>query len=318
MKAVKADKYGGPDVLYVSEVPKPSPKQGQVLVKIVSSAVTPTDTNFQKGEPTIVRLFSGLTSPKGTPGDVFAGVVEAIGEEVSNFKVGDEVFGTIAPSTGTHAEYVCVKCDKVITLKPSNLSFEEAASIVDGPLTSNAFLTKIAKLKAGQKVLINGASGSVGIAAVELAKHFGAEVTAVCSTRNIDFVRSLGADHVIDYTQEDFTKGRSKYDIIYDTVWKSSYSACQSVLAQDGMYMTTGPSLDILVSYLKTRFTKQKAVMGATGPFWKQSELEFIADLAEKGIIKPHIDSRYSLDQISDAYQYVGEGHKVGSVILDI
>lgn len=318
MKAAKATRYGGPEVLSVVEADKPDIVQGEILVRVMSSAVTPTDTTSQAGEPFIVRLFSGLTKPKAIPGDVFAGVVEKVGKEVEKFKVGDEVFGTLAPNTGAHAEFIRIKADGVVTHKPQNLSFAESAALVDGPLTSNAFLTKIAKVESGESILINGASGSVGIAAVVLAKHFGLEVTAVCSTKNVQFVKSLGADDVVDYAQQDFTKLTRKFDYIYDAVWKSSYSKTKHLLNPQGMYMTTGPSLDIVISFLITRFSKQNAVMGATGPFWKQSELEFIRDLAEQGVLKPIIDSTYDLVDVVDAYKFVAQGHKVGSVILNL
>lgn len=318
MKALFADKYGTPEVLSIIDKDKPTQKDNEVLIKVSRSVVTPTDYVGILGEPFVVRLFSGILRPRATPGDVFAGSIEKVGDKVTRFEVGDKVFGTLAPNTGTHAQYITIKETGLITKLPSNLGSEQAVALVDGPLTANAFLQKVAKIKAGHKILINGASGSIGTAAVQLAKHLGAEVTGVCSTKNLDLVQKLGADNVIDYTAEDFTSMNNKYDFIFDTVGKSSFTTSKSVLTENGKYMTTMPSWDIIKSYLMTRIGKQKAVMAATGPFWKLEELEYIKDFAEQGILEPIIDKTYDFENIADAYEYVGKRHKVGSVVVRI
>lgn len=318
MKAVKADKYGDPDVLVVKNVPRPKIKPNQVLVRVYRTPVTATDINFQTGQPAIVRLFSGLTRPKGIAGDAFAGKIEGVGAKVAKFKVGDRVFGSLSPSTGTHAEFAVVKESGIIARIPKPKSYDEAAANIDGPLTANAFLQKVTKLKKGDSILINGASGSVGIAAVQLAKHIGAEVTGVCSTKNVKFVKKLGADNVIDYKKQDFTKSKRKYDYVFDTVNKSTYSKCRAILNPKGIYLTTGPHLDILPSFFRSRLHGQKAIMAATGPFWKQREVEKIAKLMEKDVFKAVIDKKYKIEDVSKAFGYVGSGHKVGSVLLKI
>lgn len=319
MKALNPKINKETNKLELVEIDKPTISDEEILVEVRATAVTPTDVVSVKGDNPIVKVIEFLTSPftsAKAAGDVFAGDVVQVGEKVKDFTIGDKVFGTLAPNTGTHAEFVKIRENKVVTKIPENLSYQEAATLVDGPLTANAFLTKIGKATAGQKILINGASGSVGSASVQLAKHFGLEVTGVCSTKNLKLVTRLGADTVIDYTKVDFTKMDTKFDLIFDTVGKTSYSETKHMLTEHGMFMATMPSWDIVISFFKTRFSTQKAVMGATGPFWKKSELDLVADLASKRTLVPLIDSEYSFAEFNAAYKKVEEGHKVGSIVM--
>jgi len=239
MKAIVATKYGNYQVLKLKEVAVPREKENEVLVKVHTSSATTADVMMLSGKPFFSRLFIGLRKPKHSiPGTGFAGEVIAIGKKVSSFKTGDKVFGETTLGFSTNAEFVSVPEDGIILHKPVNLSFAEAAPFCDGHLTSINFLKEVAKIKPGQKVLINGASGSLGTAAVQLAKYFGAEVTSVCSAINIGLVKSLGADRVIDYKKEDFTKSDIRYDIIYDTIGKSSFAKAKRVLNENGIYMS--------------------------------------------------------------------------------
>ena len=227
VKAIVYTEYGPPDVLQIKEVERPVPRDDEVLIRVHETIVTATDCINRKGEPFLSRFGTGLISPKIILGTEVGGEIEAVGKDVTSFKVGDRVFGSSDISFGAHAEYICLPGDGVMALKPANITYGEAAVICDGGLTASHFLRDRADIRSGQEVLVNGASGSVGTAAVQLAKHFGAEVTGVCSTRNLELVRSLGADKVIDYTKEDFTRRGESYDIIFDTVAKSSFSRCK-------------------------------------------------------------------------------------------
>lgn len=323
MKAIICTKYGSPEVLQLNEVKKPTPQDNEVLIKVHAASVTAADGMMRLGTPRFSRLFLGLTKPKvQIPGTGFAGVIEAVGEKVTRFKPGDEVFGESVFGQGTNAEYFCMTEAGLLTIKPANITHSEAAPVCDGALTSMSFLTDIGNIRRGQHVLINGASGSLGTAAVQLAKHYGANVTGVCSTANIDMVKSLGADQVIDYTKEDFTHNSQAYDIIYDTVGKSSFSRCKAALTQRGVFISPVLSLPLLLQMVWTSMVgSKKAKFSATGirPVPELKVLfEEIKSLIEAGKIKSVIDKTYALAQTADAHRYVEKGHKKGNVVLAI
>ncbi|MDD2444262.1 MAG: NAD(P)-dependent alcohol dehydrogenase [Desulfotomaculaceae bacterium] len=322
MKAVICIKYGPPEVLYQKEVEKPVPKVGEVLVRIEATVAAPSDCAFRKGKPFISRLFSGITRPKYTPGDVLSGTIEEVGKDVKIFKVGDEIYGSSGTNFGTNAQYIALSEDEALAIKPNNISHGEAAGISEGALTALPFLRDTGKIKKGYKVLINGASGGVGVYAVQLAKYFETEVTGVCSTVNLELVNCLGAHKVIDYTKEDFTKTGDTYDIIFDAVGKSSFSHCKKALSPRGLYLSTVPSIFLMLQMLFTSISgSKKAVFAATGlrkPEEKKKDLIILKELIETKKIKPVIDRKFSLEQISDAHRYVEKGHKKGSVIITI
>jgi NADPH:quinone reductase-like Zn-dependent oxidoreductase len=323
MKAIVYTKYGSPDVIQVKEVEKPSPKDNEVLIRIYATAVVATDPQFRKGEPFIARFFSGLLKPKHPiPGDVCAGEIEAVGKDVTLFKRGDQVYAACAMSQGGHAEYICLPQNGPLALKPDNMSYEEAAGVPDGGLGALNFLRDAAKIQSGQTALINGASGSVGSYAVQLARHFGTEVTGVCSTANLEMVKSLGADKVIDYTQDDFTKNGQTYDVIFDAVGKSSFSRCKSSLTPSGVYVTTVPMLDFLLGVLLTaRSSGKKAAFVAPGlrsDSDKAKDLNFLKALIEAGKIISVIDRCLPLEKVAEAHRYVEKGHKRGNVIITV
>lgn len=319
MRAILAAKYGGPDVLKIQEVEKPSPKDNEVLIRIESTVAAFPDCAFREGKPFISRLFTGLIKPKQIPGDVFAGVIESTGKAVSQFKAGDEVYGSSGSSFGTNAEYIALSEDEAIAAKPKNITYEEAAAISEGALTALPFLRDYGKIKKGQKVLINGASGGVGVSAVQLAKYFGADVTAVCGPKNIELVKSLGAERAIDYTKDDFTASGEKYDVIFDAVAKSSFSQCKKVLSMEGIYLTTVPSAGIMISMLFTSFSKRKAGFAATGlrkPSEKRKDLNLLSTIIEAGKLKAVIGRTFSLEQMADAHRYIETGHKRGNLVI--
>ncbi|MGB7342240.1 MAG: NAD(P)-dependent alcohol dehydrogenase [Phototrophicaceae bacterium] len=323
MKTIVQTQYGTPDVLQLVEVEKPTPADNEVLVKIHATTVTATEAVFRQGKPYFSRLFTGLMKPKiKTLGEELAGEVVAVGKDVTQFKVGDHVFGTAGPDFGANAEYLCVPEDEVLAPMPSNLSYQEAAASVDGFLTALPFLRDTGNIRAGQKVLINGASGSVGSAAIQIAKHFGTEVTGVCSERNIDLVKSLGADHIIDYTSEDFAQNGETYDIIFDAVGKITFSQSKNSLAPDGVFLEAGMDLDIFRHVIWTSFVgSKKAKIAATGlraPEQRAKDLKLLKELMEADIIKPVIDRCYPLEQISEAHRYVDTGRKKGNVVINI
>jgi NADPH:quinone reductase-like Zn-dependent oxidoreductase len=323
MKAVIANAYGGPDVLSIQEIDRPAPKDNEVLVKIYASAVTQADVMMRTGKPLFGRIFLGLRKPKASvPGTAFAGKVEAVGRGVTRFAVGDDVFGETTVGFHAHAQFVAVPEDGIIQTIPMTMSYEEAAPVTDGALTVHNFLTRLVTIQPGQKVLINGAAGGLGTSAVQLAKHLGAEVTAVASRRNAAFLRDLGADHVIDYAAEDFTRRRDAYDVIFDTVGKVPFGKARRALTPDGVYLSPVLGLGLLFRMLWTgKFGRRKAMFSATGllPHAElSSRLTEVKALIEDGALKTIIDRRYGLDQIAEAHEYVQSGHKRGNVVLEV
>ncbi len=323
MKAIVYTKYGPPDVLQLKEVAKPTPKDNEVLIKIHAASVTPVDCSFRSADLFISRFFTGILKPKKTIlGTELAGEIEAVGKDVKLFKKGDQVFAATDTSFGAHAEYKCLAEDGALALKPTNMTYDEVTPVPYGGLTALPFLRDKANIQSGQKVLINGASGSVGTFAVQLAKHFGTEVTGVCSTPNVELVKSLGADKVIDYTKEDFTKNGQTYDIIFDTVGKSSFSRCKGSLTKKGVYLLTTFSLAIFPQALWTsKIGSKKAMFMATGlrPHREKiKDLLFLKELIEAGKIKSVIDRRYPLEETAEAHRHVETGRKKGNVVITL
>jgi NADPH:quinone reductase-like Zn-dependent oxidoreductase len=324
MKAIIYTEYGPPDVLQLKEVEKPVPKEHEVLIKVYATTVTSGDyraRNLDLSTRIMSLLFGynfGLTRPKNTIlGSELAGEIESVGKDVKLFREGDQVFGSVGEGFGAYAEYKCLPEDGELTIKPSNLTYEEAAGIPIGAHTALFFLRDKANIQSGQKVLIYGASGGVGTFAVQLAKYYGAEVIGVCSTTNLELVKSLGAEKVIDYTKEDFTKSGESYDIIYETVGKSSFSHARSVLKQNGIYLAGNPGMSLMVQMLWTSMTSSMKVIFGPAPGRKE-DLVFIKELVEEGKIKPVIDRIYPLEQIAEAHKYADKGHKKGHVVITV
>lgn len=325
MKAVVYTEYGSADVLKLKEVPKPTPREDEVLIRVHAATVTTGDVNMRgftfvpPGFGFLPRLMFGLRRPKkNILGVELAGVIESIGRNVSLFKPGDQVYGINSSDVGAYAEYVCWSEKRALAIKPSTITYEEAAAVPFGASTALYFLRDLAKVQPGQKVLINGASGGVGVYAVQLAKYYGAEVTGVCSTVNIDLVRSLGADKVIDYTTEDFRRYAEKYDIIFDTVvGKTSFSTYENSLKPKGLYLAVAGGLQEMGQMIWTSIRGGRKVL-AGSPSERRDDLMFIKELVDAGKIKPVIDRRYSLEQIADAHRYVDTGRKRGSVVITV
>jgi NADPH:quinone reductase-like Zn-dependent oxidoreductase len=326
MKAVVYTDYGSPEVLEIRDVKKPAPNDDQVLIKVRAASVNPLDWHFMEGTPYIMRAMGvGLRKPKDPRlGVDMAGQVEAVGKNVTQFKPGDEVFGG---KTGAFAEYVCARADRAIALKPANVTFEQAASVPIAAITALQGLRDKGKVQAGQKVLINGASGGVGTFAVQIAKSFGANVTGICSTRNLEMVRSLGADHVIDYTKEDFTKGDERYDVILDNVGTQPLSGFRRVLKPNGICVMIGgggpndggligPMGRPVKALLMSPFISQK--MGMMMAELNKEDLTILGDLMQSGKVKPVIDRTYPLSQIAEAMRYLEAGHARGKVIITV
>jgi len=316
MRAVVHDKYGSPDVLRIDDVERPMPKDDEVLIKIHATTVNRSDCGLRSAEFFITRFFTGLLRPKQKIlGTELAGEVEAVGSAVSEFKVGDEVFGL---KTGAHAEYVCVRESGALAHKPIGMTFEESAAVCDGAIIALASLRK-ADLRIGRSILVFGASGSIGTAAVQLAKYFGAHVTAVCNTKNVELVRSLGADVVIDYTHDDFTKNGETYDFILDAVGKHSFRRCRRSLKPNGIYFETdlGFLWHVPLLILLTRWIGSKRVMLIIPKYTKANVL-FLKDLIEAGKYRAVIDRRYPLEDVVEATRYVESQQKTGNVVLTV
>ncbi len=322
MKAIVYHEYGPPDVLKLEEVEKPSPKNNEILVKVHATTVTIADIRSRSFTvpPSFwlpARIALGIRKPKkATLGMELAGEIESAGKDVKRFKKGDQVFAATLDSFGAYAEYKCLPEDVAVSIKPSNITYEEAAALPIGARTALHYIRK-ANIQPGDKVLVYGASGSVGSYAVQLARYFGAEVTGVCSTANVELVKSLGADQVIDYTAEDFSTEDETYDVIFEAVDKSSFSACMRALKKDGIYVnitTPLPSMQMLL----TQMTSSKRLMLGENAPESAEDLIFIKELVETGKLKPIIDRCYPLEQIVEAHRYVDKGHKKGNVVIAV
>lgn len=330
MKAIVYTQYGPPDVLQLKEVAKPTPKDNEILIKIYATPVNYGDAiarNFSNVSTRefnmpalfwfLARMEFGFTTPKKqTLGSEFAGEIEAIGKDVTQFKPGDSVFGYRGSSFGANAEYLCTPANGMVAIKPVNMTYEEAATVPYGALTALNLLRKV-DIQPGQKVLINGASGGIGSAAIQLAKHFGAEVTAVCGTPRLEFVKALGADKVIDYTKQDFTKNGETYDLIFDILGKSSFARCKGSLKQNGRYLLASFKMKQLFQMLWTSRVGSKKVICALS-MEKREDLLFIKELVEAGTIKSIIDRCYPFEQTAEAHRYFESGDKKGSVVITV
>ena len=321
MKALVCTRYGSPDYLKVQDMPKPEAADNEILVRVRATTITKADTMMRRAVPFFSRFMLGLFRPKNPiTGTGFAGVVEQVGTQVTNFQVGDAVFGETGITFSANAEYLTVAADGVVLRKPAALTFEEAATMTDGPLTSYNFLKNLGQLEPGHRVLINGASGSLGTAAIQIAKYEGAHVTGVCSTRNVEMVKKLGVDEVIDYTQTDFAKNGQRYDLIYDTVGKLSFQKCKSSLTPRGRYLTPVLQWNALVAMISSaRSSGKKAIFSATGlqnPLQLHQFLGELVVLADQGRLRPVMDRTYALSEGPAGHRYVDTGRKRGNVVI--
>ena len=332
MKAIVCIKYGPPDVLELKEVEKPVPKDKEILIKNHATTVNYGDVvarnfkniplrEFHMPLPLVfpTKIFFGMRKPRiKILGSVFAGEIEAVGKDVKRFKEGDQVFGYLGQSMGAYAQYLCVPEKGMVAIKPANTTYEEAVIHPYGAIMAGSLLRK-GKIQKGQKVLINGASGGIGSAAVQLAKsHYGAEVTGVCGTQRLEFVKSLGADKVIDYTQEDFTTQGETYDLIFDILGKSSFSQVKSCLKPKGRYLLASFKMRKVMQMLRTKFFGSKKVICALAMDGGTDDLVFFKELIEAGKIKSFIDKRFPLEQAAEAHRYVEEGHQKGNVVITL
>jgi NADPH:quinone reductase-like Zn-dependent oxidoreductase len=318
MRAVVHDRYGPPDVLRLEEVEQPVPKDDEVLVKIHATTVNRTDCHMRAANPFLWRFLIGLRRPKKRIlGMELAGEVAAVGAAVTDFEVGDRVFGLkgFKQPVGTHAEFVCMRESGLLAHMPAGMSFEEAAAVCDGALGTLASLREVG-LGKEQRILVYGASGSIGTAAVQLARHFGAHVTAVCNTKNVELVRSLGADHVIDYLQEDFTKNGETYDVIFDAVGKHSFRRCRRSMRAGGIYVPTDHLINFALALVTRRVGDKKVVF--TMPRYTKEDVLFLKELIEAGKYRAVIDRRYPLEDVVEAAKYVETGQKTGNVVLTL
>ncbi len=317
MRAIIHTEYGPPEVASLMEVAKPVPNDIEVLIKVHATTVNRTDCGFRSAEYFISRFFSGLFKPKyRTLGNEFAGVIVEIGKDVTSFNIGNNVFGYNDKKFGAHAEYMTMRQDDPIATMPNNLSFMEAAPITEGGHYALCDI-RAAKVKSGQHVMIYGATGAIGSAAVQLVKYFGAQVTAVCNTKNIDLIKSLGADIVVDYTTQDFTNTDQKFDFIFDAVGKSSFGQCKPLLNKKGTYISTelGKNAEnIFLALITPVFGGRKVLFPI--PTISREDVVFLKELVETGRYKPVIDRQYKLEDIVDAYRYVESGQKTGNVVI--
>ena len=319
MKAIICTKYGSPDDLKLKKIDKPTPKDNEVLIKIHAATVNRTDCAALSGKPFIVRFFTGLFKPKHQIlGTEFAGKIEAIGEKVKSFKVGDKVFGFDDAAPGSHAQYKTISENKALAIMPKKLTYHQAAASTEGSFYANNFINKV-KFKKRDKFLVNGASGGIGSAVLQLLKYYGANVTAVCNTKNIKLIKSLGADRIIDYTKEDFTKDDQKYSFIFDTVGKSSFGKCKALLKSGGIYISSELGFmaqNIFLALFTPIFRKKKVIFPM--PKDCRGSVILIKKLIEKGKYKAVIDKKYPLEQIVEAYKYVETGQKTGNVVITV
>jgi len=319
MKAAVHTRYGPPDVVRISEVDKPAAKDNEVLVKVHATTVSRTDSGLRAAKPFINRFFTGLLRPRVTVlGNEFAGAVEAVGRGITFFELGDRVFGYNGTRFGAHAEYVAMPQDGSLATMPAKVTYEEAAPSTEGSHYALSLIRK-AKIRSGQDVLVNGATGAIGSAAVQLLKHLGANVTAVCASEHLELVKGLGADRVIDYTAQDFTKDPQTYDVVLDAVGKSSFGRCKRLLKPGGIYLSSdlGPLSQNPILALITPLVGGKRVMFPI-PKDDQEMARYLKGLLESGAFKPVIDRRYRLDQIVEAYTYVETGQKIGNVVISV
>jgi NADPH:quinone reductase-like Zn-dependent oxidoreductase len=323
MKAIIYEKYGTPDVLQLKEVAKPVPRDSEVLVKVYATTVNRTDCAILKAKPFFMRIITGVFKPKKrTPGTEFAGEIEAVGKNVRAFKVGDRVFGFDDTGSGSHAQYMTMREDEGITTIPVNTTYEQAAASTEGAHYAYNSINKV-NLKSGQRILVNGASGAIGSAAVQLLKYYKVYVTAVCNTKNIDLVKSLGADKVIDYINEDFTKDKEKYDFVFDAVGKSSFVKCKRLLKPGGVYissdlgfMAQNVFLPLITPIIKPLIGNNKTIFPL--PKDIRRSIHFIKKLIEEEKFTAVIDRKYPLEQIIEAYKYVETGQKTGNVVITV